>query len=196
MGRRLFFDDETKGRAIVEVARGLSLDRVAVRLGVNKATIERERRRSPDFDSALVAASEGRIRPVASNVCPGENCGTARGYDWYSCRQEPCAAAVRKPSSLDDEQVRKRIITIILEEYICTGDALAEVAKQEGLNLRQLWRRMTWDQIWREQLDCALLAARDPNIEHGKWRSYITEKCKCGDCRSYWNAFTVGRSPE
>jgi len=155
----LILDNEEKRRAVIEgIASGLSLDDVALKLGLNKTTIHNYRCSNEEFDKAVVQASQsgGRI-----------------GYLFVYQETPPHK----------DRPLQARIIDDILKGGSCTKSALAQIVEKHGLKLHQIWLWRRLDDEWLVKLEAALLKVRNPNLNHGTSGAH-KHGCRCIHCRA------------
>lgn len=68
-------------------------------------------------------------------------------------------------------------------ERIETGADPAEITLETGYTWQKIHGVARHDETWREDLDAALIAGRDPEISHGRYQSYRHHGCRCPECR-------------
>ena len=71
---------------------------------------------------------------------------------------------------------------------VARGEHLPDVAADLGVTMQAVWgAALVWP-WWREELDAALVAGRDPGLAHGTEQAYRHSKCRCPDCRGAHHA--------
>ncbi|WP_331726376.1 type I-E CRISPR-associated protein Cse1/CasA [Streptomyces sp. NBC_00470] len=133
----------------------------------------------PSTDPHVQAQSEGRH-------C--HHCGTLLPPDGTRSR---CADCLLKRSSADFVY-RKEIADAIfpeskrtaLLERLSRGELLPDVCDDLDLTPNRIHGYAAYDATWRERLDSALMAGRDPDLDHGTESAYRHGACRCPECRT------------
>ena len=111
--------------------------------------------------------------------------GTDQGYSRCdSCQAQRTAldfdyrhriAAERFPASV------RRIVVARLAE----GEHLTDVCTSLEITTRMVHGFKAYEPGWAEALDGALLAGRNPDLNHGSITAYRHGRCRCPECREY-----------
>lgn len=107
-------------------------------------------------------------------------------------RCEPCRVARIEP-----DRRRKKAIAAArfpprvreqLAARLAAGEHLTDVCADLDVTQQRVhgWRYR--DEAWAERLDEALMAGRDPELEHGTHGAYRHGRCRCPECREARNA--------
>ncbi|WP_326641033.1 hypothetical protein OG884_00590 [Streptosporangium sp. NBC_01755] len=155
----LILDDDGVRRQIIEgIASGLTMAEVSVKVGVDTTTIHSYRCADQEFDRVVVDAS----------FAVGGNC-----FPVY-----------RETPPYKNRLLQARIVDDVLKGGGCLESDLVRVAEKHGYRLRQVLMWRAYDDQWAAAFEGALIAVRDPGVEHGSWRVAKKLKCRCVDCRS------------
>jgi hypothetical protein len=130
-----------------------------------------------------------RLDGWAAEVGPGRHrcngCGTpiAAEHSWCTkCRSKrtPYDAAYRRrrAEALFPADVRAAVL-----EELADGLELREVCDAHNVTPQRVfaWRR--FEPEWSARLDAALMAGRDPSLDHGTPRAFRHGRCRCPECR-------------
>ncbi|MFG2734351.1 hypothetical protein ACGFX7_05970 [Streptomyces harbinensis] len=119
----------------------------------------------------------GRRCHHCGTLLPAEThsrCDTCRELrrrpDWEHRREQATAAF---PAA-----VRARLIA-----RLTAGEHLAEVCQDLGITQQRVHGYRAYAPDWSEDLDAALLAGRDPELDHGTVGAYRHGRCRCPECR-------------
>lgn len=107
--------------------------------------------------------------------CEGR-CEVCRWDHAREARERRQAAIESGPLSFE---TRREIVA-----QLWGGVALDTVAEDAGVTVRQLWSIGAAFPEFVDAMDQALLATRDPDIDHGTGYSYRTYGCRCPECRA------------
>jgi hypothetical protein len=102
-----------------------------------------------------------------------DTCQEARAAEDFDYRRRQ--AAERFPA------VVRRLLLARLRE----GEGLSQSCRSLELSTQQVHGFKVFDAEWAEALDAALLAGRDPGLEHGTFNAYRHGGCRCPECREY-----------
>ncbi|MEO3976285.1 hypothetical protein [Streptomyces sp. CAU 1734] len=71
-----------------------------------------------------------------------------------------------------------------LLERLAGGQPLGEALADLGIPQQRVHGWAAYDPAWQDQLDTALTAGRDPELDHGRTATYRIHKCRCPECRT------------
>lgn len=61
---------------------------------------------------------------------------------------------------------------------------MTQAADAAGVTAQAIWGRARVDAGWRDQLNQALVAGRDPEVPHGTLSGWRWYRCRCPECRA------------
>jgi hypothetical protein len=102
-----------------------------------------------------------------------DDCHAQRAAADYTYRKQ--TATARFP------EVVRRMLTARL----AAGEHLTDVCRSLETTTQQAHGFKVFDRTWAEELDGALLAGRDPDLNHGTITAYRKSNCRCPECREY-----------
>ncbi|MFC9233619.1 hypothetical protein ACFTZI_32470 [Streptomyces decoyicus] len=116
-------------------------------------------------------------------------CSTLLPEDHGYSRCDPCHAA----RSDRDFEYRRRSsaarfpagVRRLLVVRVAAGEHLTDVCADLGATQQQVHGYKTYSAEWAEALDQALMAGRDPKLDHGSMNAYRHGRCRCPECREY-----------
>ncbi|MCK2240935.1 MULTISPECIES: AlpA family transcriptional regulator [unclassified Crossiella] len=124
------------------------------------------------------------LRKRSPRPAPVAACGTPSGWR-AGCDCPDCTQA-----HTDDTRIWRRDRARIPEEMreailadIAAGGRITSVAAEYGLTQQALHGQGRVDEQWRDDLDEALRAGRDPGLIHGTAGAWRHGQCRCPDCR-------------
>lgn len=100
-------------------------------------------------------------------------CQKARVAEDFDYRRRQ--AAGRFPTAV------RRLLLARLRE----GEGLSQSCRSLEVSTQQVHGFKAYDGEWADALDAALLAGRDPDLEHGTFTAYRYGRCRCPECREY-----------
>lgn len=59
------------------------------------------------------------------------------------------------------------------------GGTIRDVEQATGVSWQAIAGRASWDERWRTAWDAALMASRNPNLDHGTFTAYTRDRCRC-----------------
>lgn len=74
---------------------------------------------------------------------------------------------------------RRRILAAVRR-----GRSMTQAADAAGVTAQAIWGRARVDAGWRDQLNQALVAGRDPEVPHGTLSGWRWYRCRCPECRA------------
>lgn len=77
------------------------------------------------------------------------------------------------------------LIAANLVSRLAAGDPFAQVARDLGTTPTAIHGRASWDPAWAALIDAALIAGRDPLLNHGSASAYRHGRCRCPECRQF-----------
>ena len=105
----------------------------------------------------------------------------SRCDDCHSKRTEPNWAYRAKNAARRLPAPTRRLILARL----AAGEHLSDVCHALETTPQSLHGFKAYDEQWALQLDDALLAGRDPGLDHGTFNAYRHGRCRCPECREY-----------
>lgn len=103
------------------------------------------------------------------------------------CHCDACRAA----HNADLQQTRRAATVERLEPTteallsdLEAGVPLTAACRILGVSLGLVQGRGRWDTEWQRRLDAALMAGRDPTLDHGTEGAYRRGHCRCPECRA------------
>lgn len=114
------------------------------------------------------------------------DCGQRLGADTERVRCADCLERRRAPDhrrkrARAGQRFPRRVRTRLLAG-LSAGGQLGEVCSQLGVSTVQVYGWRQYDPGWADALDAALMAGRNPELDHGtpsaRWWG-----CRCPDCR-------------
>jgi hypothetical protein len=129
------------------------------------------------------------------------NCGkpfTGRASRCAVCRIERRRADADRRRRIAEAALPERTRLALLD-VLRSGVPLSTACEGFGVSTVAVHRFRAHDAAWGLLLDEALMAGRDPNLEHGTEWAYRWGKCRCPECREWkaearrWKPRTRGR---
>lgn len=87
----------------------------------------------------------------------------------------------RRRETARESLTRDQRATIL--QHVREGRSIRAAATALGLSVNRVMLLGRTDDVWRAELDRALLAARDPSVPHGTETGYRRHGCRCPECR-------------
>ncbi|MFD8385214.1 type I-E CRISPR-associated protein Cse1/CasA [Streptomyces sp. NPDC059679] len=120
------------------------------------------------------------------------NCGRSLSENDYRSRCEKC----RTERVSQDWGYRKELAEAIFTidkrgevlRRLAAGDELADVCTDLDLTPHRVHGFRAYDDEWGQALDQALMAGRDPDLDHGSEQAYRHGRCRCPECREAHDA--------
>ena len=108
--------------------------------------------------------------------CTCADCRDAHREDWNGSRSRASAAA--------REEFWAGRLELLLAA-LSSGVSYREAITAAGVSPTQIAIRRRDSAAFGERLDAALMAGRNPDVDHGTYRGYKAAGCRCPDCREY-----------
>ncbi|MGO4417365.1 hypothetical protein AB4Z54_00945 [Streptomyces sp. MCAF7] len=130
-------------------------------------------RRALERDEGRRCRSCAAILPQDHGYSRCDGCHAQRAAEDFEYRKR--MAAKRLPV----------VVRQMLTTRVAAGEHLPDVCRSLDITTQQAHGFKAFDDDWAEALDGALLAGRDPKLDHGSITAYRHGRCRCPECREY-----------
>ena len=196
-------DAELLDRLLPLLEQGSPLSKAVREIGAGRGWLDSVRKRDPEARQKIAAAClagrgadyEAQARKAAhmhalrrGKLPTGRchNCGASIAAARSRCgscreRRRPRDHAYRRvlAEALFPAVVRRQLLT-----RLAAGEHLAEVCEDLGVPIPRVHSWSAYEPAWRDKLDAALTAGRDPGLNHGTAVAYRDGRCRCPECRA------------